>query len=381
MDFTNFSPALVLVTVVALALAPFVAVMVTSFTKIVVVLSLLRNALGLQQVPPNVVINGLAIVLSIYVMYPVILDTTAAVNGLPPVSASGAAANARAASGPSTPPPATTAAAPAAVSPAAPASTGPTAPATRAATPTPPPDASGAGRNSTNPADLPPMSPAAADAQAAEAAAQTRGPLFANVTGTPGAQPAPAGATTPAAPGTVPAQAGATGTATPAPNANPLSTGARSTVLVPAPATPISELSLLGGGELNMQRLMVMFDAGKEPLRRFLIAHSSDAERAFFLRSAQRLLPPASRGEISADDFIVVIPAFTVSELTAAFQIGFLIYLPFLIIDLVVSNLLLALGMMMMSPTTVSLPFKLLLFVLIDGWAKLVHGLVLTYGV
>ena len=90
MDFTNFSPALVLVTVVALALAPFVAVMVTSFTKIVVVLSLLRNALGLQQVPPNVVINGLAIVLSIYVMYPVILDTTAAVNGQAPVTAAAA---------------------------------------------------------------------------------------------------------------------------------------------------------------------------------------------------------------------------------------------------------------------------------------------------
>ena len=82
----------------------------------------------------------------------------------------------------------------------------------------------------------------------------------------------------------------------------------------------------------------------------------------------------------AVNDFIVVIPAFTVSELTAAFQIGFLIYLPFLIIDLVVSNILLALGMMMMSPTTVSLPFKLLLFVLIGGWAKLVHGLVLTYG-
>ena len=75
MDLSSYSPALVIVVIVGLALAPFVAVMVTSFTKIVVVLSLLRNALGLQQVPPNVVINGLAIVLSIYVMYPVILDT------------------------------------------------------------------------------------------------------------------------------------------------------------------------------------------------------------------------------------------------------------------------------------------------------------------
>src|SRR3546814_15492634 len=88
MDFNNLDPALVLITVVSLALAPVVAVMVTSFTKIVVVLSLLRNALGLQQVPPNVVINGLAILLSIYVMYPVIMDTMAAIesrkNGLPP---------------------------------------------------------------------------------------------------------------------------------------------------------------------------------------------------------------------------------------------------------------------------------------------------------
>src|SRR3546814_9528775 len=70
--------------------------------------------------------------------------------------------------------------------------------------------------------------------------------------------------------------------------------------------------------------------------------------------------------------FLVVVPAFTVSELTAAFQIGFLIFLPFLVIDMVVANILLALGMMMLSPTTISLPFKLLLFVLIDGWAKLV---------
>ena len=71
MDLSHFSPSTALLTVILLALAPFVAVMVTSFTKLVVVLSLLRNALGLQQVPPNVVLNGLALVLSIYVMYPV----------------------------------------------------------------------------------------------------------------------------------------------------------------------------------------------------------------------------------------------------------------------------------------------------------------------
>ncbi|NZA25513.1 hypothetical protein H0E84_03885 [Luteimonas sp. SJ-92] len=131
---------------------------------------------------------------------------------------------------------------------------------------------------------------------------------------------------------------------------------------------------------MDAARLLALVEAGKEPLRTFLIRHSHDAERAFFLRSAQRLLPPERRASLTVDDFIVVVPAFTVSELTAAFQIGFLIFLPFLIIDLVVANILLALGMMMMSPTIVSLPFKLLLFVLIDGWAKLVHGLVLTYA-
>ena len=67
------------------------------------------------------------------------------------------------------------------------------------------------------------------------------------------------------------------------------------------------------------------------------------------------------------------------SELVSAFQIGFLIYLPFIVIDLIVSNILLSLGMMMVSPMTISLPFKLLLFVLVDGWTRLIHGLVLTY--
>ena len=76
---------------------------------------------------------------------------------------------------------------------------------------------------------------------------------------------------------------------------------------------------------------------------------------------------------------MIVVPAFTVSELSAAFQIGFLIFLPFLIVDLIIANILMAMGMMMLSPTTIPLPFKLLLFVLVDGWVKLSHGLVLSY--
>jgi type III secretion protein R len=221
MDFGSLSPGVILVTVVGLALAPFVAVMVTSFTKIVVVLSLLRNALGLQQVPPNVVVNGLAIILSIYIMYPVLLDSYSTIE--------------------------------------------------QHAVPT---------------------------------------------------------------------------------------AGAHKSV--------------------DAKQLIDLLTTGKEPLRSFLVKHSSDGERAFFLHTARQLLPKDS-AQVGPDDYIVVVPAFTVTELTTAFQIGFLIFLPFLVIDLIVANILLALGMMMLSPTTVSLPFKLMLFVFLDGWAKLVHGLVLTY--
>ncbi len=217
MDLSSFTPASALLTVVLLALAPFVAVMVTSFTKLVVVLSLLRNAMGLQQVPPNVVMNGLALILSIYVMYPVGVQMQEQL------------------------------------------------------------------------ADL--------------------------------------------------------------------------------PAT----------GKASTSQLVAAADTAKEPLREFLIRHSRPLERAFFLKTAQRSLKPEQAQALTERDFLVIVPAFTVSELTVAFEIGFLIFLPFLVIDLVISNILMAMGMQMLSPTTVSLPFKLLLFVLIDGWVKLTHGLVLTY--
>ncbi len=229
MDLSTFTPGSALVVVIALAIAPFFAVMVTSFTKIVVVLSLLRNALGLQQVPPNIVLNGLSLVLTLYVMYPVGQQMQAAI--------------------------------------------------------------------AQNPAQQ-----------------------------------------------TMEMQAGT------------------------------------DGGMLSSTNTMLnAVDAGKEPLRAFLIKHSAASERGFFLKTAQRVGDPARAQEMTERDFIVVIPAFVVRELSVAFQIGFLIFLPFLVIDLVISNILLAMGMMMLSPTTISLPFKLLLFVLVDGWVKLSHGLVLSY--
>jgi len=120
-------------------------------------------------------------------------------------------------------------------------------------------------------------------------------------------------------------------------------------------------------------------DAVREPMREFLKNNASATERARFLDVARAARTPEERAGVGADDLTVLVPAFVVTELTEAFAIGFLIYLPFLVIDLVVSNVLLALGMQMMSPTQVSLPFKLLLFVAIDGWGLLARSLVAGY--
>jgi type III secretion protein R len=210
-------PFYIIIVLSLLALAPFMAVMVTSFIKLVVVLSLVRNALGIQAIPPNMVINGLAIILTLFIMAPVGQDVFVLLKGR----------------------------------------------------------------------DL---------------------------------------------------------------------------------------------AKKDFQTMTQAADEAKAPLKEFLMKHSQRRERQFFMRTAKAIWPEGKAEDLKADDMIVLIPAFTVSELTTAFQIGFLLYLPFVAIDLIVSNILLAMGMMMVSPMTISLPFKLLLFVLLDGWARLIHGLVLTYG-
>jgi type III secretion protein R len=94
---------------------------------------------------------------------------------------------------------------------------------------------------------------------------------------------------------------------------------------------------------------------------------------------ALRMRTPAEREGITDRDLLIVVPAFLTSELRRAFEVGFLLFVPFLVVDMVIANLLLALGMHMLSPTTVSLPFKLLLFVLADGWQLVLRGLVESY--
>lgn len=220
MMLSSYSPGAVILVVVALALAPFVAVMVTAYTKIVVVLSLLRNALGLQQVPPNVVLNGLAIILSVYVMYPILLEM----------------------------------------------------------------------QENTQQA-----------------------------------------------------------------------------------------MEQFTAQHSDTDKLLSLAREAKEPLRAFLYENSEDTERQFFVKSLKKLAGSDRPLQVEKTDLVIVVPAFVVCELTEAFQIGFVLFLPFLVIDLIVSNILQALGMAMLAPPTVALPFKLLLFVFISGWTHLVHGLVTTY--
>ena len=224
---SNFDPISLAIALALLALLPLMAVMTTSFLKLAVVFALVRNALGVQQVPPNMALYGLAVILSVYVMGPVVMQVGQELR--------------------------------------------------------------------------------AASAPAAQTAA---GPTAANPVG------------------------------------NMLDAVAR----------------------------------GAEPMRAFMLRNSRAEQRDFFVRTARHLWGDVQARDLRQDDLIVLIPAFLVSELTAAFQIGFLLYLPFVIIDLIVSNILLAMGMMMVSPVTISMPLKLFLFVMIDGWTRLIQGLVLSYS-
>lgn len=130
---------------------------------------------------------------------------------------------------------------------------------------------------------------------------------------------------------------------------------------------------------LSVDALAHGLKAGAEPMRTFLERNSRYEHRDFFVRTAKRLWGEREAADVKPNDFIVLVPAFVMSELTAAFQVGFLLYLPFVVIDLIVSNILLAMGMMMVSPVTISLPLKLFLFVMVDGWTRLIEGLVLSY--
>ena len=125
--------------------------------------------------------------------------------------------------------------------------------------------------------------------------------------------------------------------------------------------------------------IMNVIDKGKEPLRKFLQKNCVQKHITSFYNIAYRTFPEPYRSSLKQTDFIVLMPSFITSQLKGAFEIGVLIYLPFFVIDIVTSNILLAMGMMMLSPLTIALPIKLLLLVMVDGWTILVQGLVLTF--
>lgn len=117
------------------------------------------------------------------------------------------------------------------------------------------------------------------------------------------------------------------------------------------------------------------FEIGMKPLSQFMLKQTREKDLALFVQFA-KIPPPKTASEVPV---YVLIPAFMISELKTAFQIGFLLFIPFIIIDLVVSNILLSLGMFMLSPVMVSLPFKILLFVLVDGWNLITRGLLMSF--
>lgn len=116
---------------------------------------------------------------------------------------------------------------------------------------------------------------------------------------------------------------------------------------------------------------------GSKPLKEFMMKNTRETDMMYFIEKSRGGKVPATPEEITIWE---VAPAFILSELKTAFEIGFIIYIPFIVLDMVVANVLLALGMFMLSPTIISLPFKLLIFIAVDGWSLVVHGLAASYN-
>ncbi len=116
-----------------------------------------------------------------------------------------------------------------------------------------------------------------------------------------------------------------------------------------------------------------------EPIKKFLKVNTDEEHKAYF-QGITKEIWKGSEFKADQNDIIILVPSFMITELTRAFEIGFLLYMPFVAIDIILTVILMAMGMMMVPPTIISVPFKLLLFVMIGGWAKLVQGLVFTYG-
>jgi type III secretion protein R len=135
----------------------------------------------------------------------------------------------------------------------------------------------------------------------------------------------------------------------------------------------------LSGQEQRFEDLVKASNAAVVPIRNFLVKHTREREKRLFLKTAQDIWPSDYAAKAQPEDLLILVPSFTLSEVTQAFQIGFYLYVIFTVVDLLVSAVLLAMGMSMVSPMTISIPFKLLLFIALDGWSRLIQGLLVPY--
>lgn len=150
------------------------------------------------------------------------------------------------------------------------------------------------------------------------------------------------------------------------------------TLVVMSPTLSKIEAALPGADsdELSMPRPVELWQAVRGPLGEFMLTHSRPDERKFLVGAAKRIDPARDARE---SDLSLLIPAFLIGEISSGFEAGFLLYIAFLVVDLVVANVLTAMGMVMLSPSTVSIPLKLFIFVSVSGISKLTHGLIVGY--
>lgn len=151
-------------------------------------------------------------------------------------------------------------------------------------------------------------------------------------------------------------------------------------IAAPLIAATYAELAAPGNDFASIEGIIAAVGRASGPLREHLFAYTTPPERQALIATTRRIWPEEAAAAASERDLIILLPAYVISELRRAFEIGFLLYLPFIAIDLIVANVLMAMGMMMVSPLVISVPFKLFLFVLVDGWDRLVGGLLLSYG-
>ncbi|AGK50528.1 type III secretion apparatus protein, YscR/HrcR family [Burkholderia thailandensis MSMB121] len=151
------------------------------------------------------------------------------------------------------------------------------------------------------------------------------------------------------------------------------------TLYVMAPVLSDVAANASNGPARGQSRIEWLSGAVSGPVGGFMKKHVDPREQERLIASAAQIWPDTMAKSVKPDDFFILAPAFAISELTAAFKIGFVLYLAFVAIDLIVANILMAMGMIMFSPTIVSIPLKIVLFALADGWSRLIQSLILTY--